>query len=271
MVGWSRLQKTGWVTVLTAAVLATIDLPLATIPIALWLLLVLVAPFLHQLGFFVPVISRGPSGQRGVALTFDDGPDTRSTPALLQLLKHHRVHATFFTVGQQAAKHPELVRAILAHGHSIGNHGYHHDTLAAFKGASRALDEIVAAQKVLAELGVTPLVFRPPVGITYPAMGAALAKLDMTAVTFSCRAWDRGNRAVAQISRRILKQVQPGDIIMLHDRFPPQGGEPARWLDEVAILLTGLGDKGLVIRPLAELIGRPVDRRPSEASHRHIS
>lgn len=267
MTGLSRLQKLGLLTILVAAVLALIDLALATVPVAMLLLLFLIAPFVHQLGFFMPVISRGHSNQRAVALTFDDGPDPRSTPALLRLLKRHRVQATFFTVGRQAERHPDLIRAILAHGHTIGNHGYHHDTLAAFKGARRVLDEIVATQRVLTDSGVTPLVFRPPVGITYPAMGAALARLNMTAVTFSCRAWDRGNRSIAHISRRILNRVRAGDIIMLHDRFPPQGAEPARWLDEVGLLLTGLGERGLAIRPLADLIGRPVDRRPAIQGH----
>lgn len=267
MTGLSGPQKISLLAVLAAAVLALIDLPLATVPLAILLLLFLTAPFVHQLGFFMPVISRGHSSQQAVALTFDDGPDPMGTPALLQLLKRHRVQATFFTVGRQAARHPDLIRAILAHGHTIGNHGYHHDPLAAFKGARRVLDEIVTTQQVLADSGVAPLVFRPPVGITYPAMGAALARLNMTAVTFSCRAWDRGNRSIAHISRRILNRVQPGDIIMLHDRLPPQGAEPARWLDEVAFILTGLGEKGLVVRPLAELIGRPVDRRSAIRGH----
>jgi peptidoglycan/xylan/chitin deacetylase (PgdA/CDA1 family) len=259
----SRPLKLGLLTVLAAAVLALIDPPLAAIPVSMLLLLFLIAPFVHQLGVFMPVISRGPPNQQAVALTFDDGPDPMGTPALLRLLKRHRVQATFFTVGRQAAAHPDIIRAILAHGHTIGNHGYHHDTLAAFKGARRVGDEIVATQRVLADSGVTPLVFRPPVGITYPAMAAALARLNMTAVTFSCRAWDRGNRSIAHISRRILNRVKPGDIIMLHDRLPPQGAEPARWLDEVDLILTGLNEKGLAIRPLAELIGRPVDRRPA--------
>ena len=267
MTGLSRPQKLGLLTVLVATVLALIDPPLAAIPVAMLLLLFLIAPFVHQLGFFMPVISRGQSNQRVVALTFDDGPDPRGTPDLLRLLKRHRVQATFFTVGRQAASHPDLIRAILVHGHTIGNHGYHHDTLAAFKGARRVRDEIVATQRVLADSGVTPLVFRPPVGITYPAMGTALAMLNMTAVTFSCRAWDRGNRSIAHISRRILNRVKPGDIIMLHDRLPPQGAEPARWLYEVALILTGLREKGLVIRPLAELIGRPVDRRLANQGH----
>ncbi len=269
MVGFARLHTIGILALLMAAAMVLIDPPLALIPITLFLLLLLTAPFVHQLGFFMPVIYRGPSNQRVVALTFDDGPDPKSTPALLRVLKRHRVQATFFTIGKRVASHPELISEMLAHGHTIGNHGYHHDTLAAFKGERRVLDEIMATQRVLAELGVTPLVFRPPVGITYPAMGAALTKLKMTAVTFNCRAWDRGNRSIAKISHRILKRVKPGDIIMLHDSVFPQGGEPVRWLKEVTLILTGLEEKGLVIRPLAELIGRPVDRRPADGPHEH--
>ena len=269
MVGFSRLYKIGMLALLLAVVMAAIDPPLATVPLCLFMLLLLTAPFVHQLGLFFPVISRGQADKPLVALTFDDGPDPRSTPALLRLLNGHRVQATFFTVGQQAAKHPELIRSILAHGHSIGNHGYHHDALAAFKGARRVTHEIEKTQQVLAKMGARPLVFRPPVGITYPALGAVLAKLNMTAVTFSCRAWDRGNRSIVHLSRRILKRVRPGDIIMLHDRFPPQGGDPAQWLDEVELILTGLGEKGLAVRPLAELIGRPVDHRSADEGRRH--
>ena len=244
--------------------LALIDVRLSLVPITLFLLLYLVAPFVHRLGFFLPVISCGRPGKSGVALTFDDGPDPRSTPALLRLLGRHGVEATFFVIGERAAAHPDLIQEVLEHGHTIGNHGYHHDAWAAFKGAQRVLGEITAAQKVLSDLGVTPLIFRPPVGITYPALGKALAKLDMTAVTFSCRAWDRGNRSITFLADRILKRVQPGDIIMLHDCLPAHGGEMRRWLNEVSSVVTGLKEKGLEIRPLAELIGRPVDcrRRP---------
>ena len=148
--------------------MALVDLRLALIPAALFLLLCLVAPFLFRFGFYLPIISRGRTGQRVVALTFDDGPDPATTPHLLRLLAAHDVPATFFVVGQRAAAYPELIRAILDGGHTIGNHSFRHDSLVAFRGPEKIAAEILTAQRVLEGLGVTPMVFRPPVGITYP-------------------------------------------------------------------------------------------------------
>lgn len=261
LAGLSRIEKIGLIALSAAGLFATIDLTLATVPIAMLLLIFLAAPFVHQLGFFIPVISNGSVDRPAVALTFDDGPDPDTTPALLELLERLDVTATFFVVGRRVATHPALVKQIMAQGHAIGNHGFHHDPLAPFKGAGRAVQEIVATQKALAPLGVAPLIFRPPVGITYPAMGRALAELNMVAVTFSCRAWDRGNRSVSRIARRILRRVRPGDIIMLHDRVPPQRSDTALWLGQVAAVVSGIRERGLTIVPLEELIDRPVDQR----------
>lgn len=261
LTGYSRYHKIIILSMIGSAVVGWVDLSLAAVPLALAFLLILSASFLHQLNLFVPAINRNRSGKRVVALTFDDGPDPRSTPALLHLLARYRVQATFFVIGERVCAHPGLISEILRHGHTIGNHGYRHDPLAAFKGARRVMTEISATQDLLTGLGVTPLVFRPPVGITYPAMGTALSSLQLTAVTFSCRAWDRGNRAITSLSKRILKRVRPGDIIMLHDSWPPKEADAARWLNEVLSILKGLEAKGLAVQPLAELIGRPVDHR----------
>lgn len=230
-------------------------------PLTLFLLLCLVAPFLYRFGFYLPVISCGKSGRRIVALTFDDGPDPATTPLLLDLLSDHGVTATFFVTGRRAAAYPALINAILERGHTIGNHSFDHDSLVAFKGAKRIGREIFKAQQVLADLGVSPLLFRPPVGITYPGLGKALAGVGLTAVTFSCRARDGGNRSVNHLSERILRRVRPDDIIMLHDSRPRRPAHLSRWLDEVARILRGIPRKGLTVRPLAEVIGRGVDRR----------
>ena len=254
----TKVQKLGLTALLMALLMALVDPAVALVPLTLFLLLLLMAPFVHRLGLFLPVTSRGNRGSGAVALTFDDGPDAATTPALLQLLQRYGVPATFFVIGERASSRPDLVKAILDEGHTVGNHGFHHDTWAAFKGGQRVLDEIVATQKVISKQGVTPRLFRPPVGITYPAMGRALAGLEMDAVTFSCQAWDRGNRSIAHIARRILKRVKPGDIIMLHDSPPPRRDDLDRWLREVAAIVEGLRGMGLKIRPLAELIGRPV-------------
>ena len=216
----SKIQQIGGAALVCALVLALVDARLALVPAALFLLLFLSAPFIYRFGFFLPIISRGCSGRKIVALTFDDGPDPVTTPLLLDLLAAHGVAATFFVIGRRAKAHPELIRAILDHGHTIGNHSFSHDTLVAFKGVQMIEAEIAASQRVLSGLGVTPLLFRPPVGITYPLLGSVLAGLGLTAVTFSCLARDGGNRSIGRLAERILRRVRPDDIIMLHDGLP---------------------------------------------------
>ncbi len=259
----TKVQKLGLIALLMALLLALIDPTFGLVPLTLFALLYLLAPFVHRLGLFLPVVSRGNPGMGAVALTFDDGPDPRTTPALLQLLAHHGVAATFFVIGERIVNRHDLIKSILDQGHTIGNHGFHHDTWVAFKGGRQVQDEIAATQKVLAGLGVVPRLFRPPVGITYPAMGRALTKLGMTAVTFNCQAWDRGNRSITHLARRILSRVKSGDIIMLHDGLPPESGDVDRWLGEVAAIVDGLQSAGLKIRPLGELIGMPVHDNPA--------
>jgi hypothetical protein len=100
-------------------------------------------------------------------------------------------------------------------------------------------------------------VFRPPAGITSPRLGPVLDRLGMTAVSFSRRALDLGNRRIAGTALRILGRVRPGDIILLHDSSPGKTGSDL-FLRELESLLRGLEDRGLSVIPLERLIGRPV-------------
>ncbi|MGA3114438.1 MAG: polysaccharide deacetylase family protein [Syntrophobacteraceae bacterium] len=258
-------QKISLAALVCALGMALVDLRLVLIPAVLFLFLCMVAPFLYRFSFYVPIISRGCTGQRVVALTFDDGPDPATTPHLLRLLAAHDSPATFFVVGQRAAAYPELIQAILDAGHTIGNHSFRHDSLVAFRGSKKIAAEILMAQCVLENLGVTPTVFRPPAGITYPGLAKVLARLGLVAVTFSCRALDRGNRSIGCMAERILGRARPDDIIMLHDHLPVPRQNVSQWLAEVEAILSGIPRKGLVFRPLSELIGRSVDCRPGHA------
>lgn len=262
MAGLNNREKIGVAALICAVGLAQIDLRLALIPVSLYLLLCLVAPFLPRFSFYLPIISSGRTGRQAVALTFDDGPDPATTPPLLRLLGTHGVPATFFVVGQRAAAYPALIRGILDAGHSIGNHSFNHDPLVGFKGREKIAQEVLMTQRILDDLGVTPMVFRPPVGVTYPGLGKVLKELGLVTVTFSCRALDRGNRSIGHIAERILRKARGDDIIMLHDHPPVHPASISGWLAEVEALLSGITHKGLEIRPLSELIGRPVDRRP---------
>ena len=254
----STAEWSGLLSLATAALLFFVDARLSLIPLTVFLLLCISAPFFPRFGFYLPIISRGNSGKRAVAITFDDGPDPLTTPHLLRLLLEHRVKAVFFVTGKNAAENPELINAILEQGHAIGNHSYSHNTLVLFKSCQGIIKEIKAAQNVLGEFGVRPLAFRPPAGITNPRLRPALLNCGVYLVNFSCRAFDGGNRWIENLSGRILKRVRPDDIILLHDSRPKYENTIPQWLNEIELLLSGLKSRGLTVLPLSEIIGKPV-------------
>jgi peptidoglycan/xylan/chitin deacetylase (PgdA/CDA1 family) len=203
------------------------------------------------------VISRGKQGAGGIALTFDDGPFPASTPVLLDLLAKYQLPATFFVVGNNAAAHPELIAAILAQGHTIGNHSSHHDNLLVLRGCRALTEDIRTTQEILMRAGIRPLVFRPPIGITSPRLKPVLASLGLQTVTFSCRIFDLGNRRVRHLAARVLTHLRPGDILLLHDNPPLSEETKVEWYKELDRLFSTLHQWRCVV-PLAALIDQPV-------------
>jgi peptidoglycan/xylan/chitin deacetylase (PgdA/CDA1 family)/2-polyprenyl-3-methyl-5-hydroxy-6-metoxy-1,4-benzoquinol methylase len=239
------------------AILLFIDVSLAPLPLILFILICCITPLFPRLSFFLPVISKGKSGAKGVALTFDDGPDPEVTPYLLGLLARHRVTATFFVTGARAERYPDIIRAILAGGHTLGNHSYSHSPFLMLKGRTTLKREIELAQSVFLQFGIVPLAFRPPVGITNSRLWRVLLENGMFCVNFSCRAADFGNRRVVKLAGRLLAKAVSGDIILLHDVAPRQGNV-THLLHEFLSLIEGLKEKGLEIVPLSRLIGKEV-------------
>jgi peptidoglycan/xylan/chitin deacetylase (PgdA/CDA1 family) len=255
---FSAAAKTGLVALVLATILIVVDGWLAVIPLAGFLLLCLAAPFFPGFGFFLPVICKGASGKRAVAITFDDGPDPLTTPLLLELLLKRQIKATFFVTGEKAAAYPKLIKDIVRQGHLVGNHSYKHSYRILFKTSPSIMADIQAAQNVLNDFGIRPLAFRPPAGMTSPGLRSALLETGLYLVNFSCRALDGGNRRLRNMAKRILKRIRPDDIVLLHDSRPPDQSLIPVWLNEVETLLAGIEIKGLVVLPLSELIGKPV-------------
>lgn len=243
----------------TAALLAIAGAPpqWVCLPLLAFLAMVALAPAFSRWGFFLPVLSRGEGSQPQVAITFDDGPDSRTLPALLSLLERHGAKATFFVVGERVKERPELVHEILGHGHEVGNHSLTHDPLLMFRSMKRLHHEVQGCQDVLAPLGIRPTVFRPPAGVTNSRLPIVLEALGLTCVTFNVRPLDFGNRRLAQLAQRVLGDVGPGAIVLLHDTLP-HAGTLQGWLDEVDAILTGLRMRGLEVVPLSVLLGRPI-------------
>jgi peptidoglycan/xylan/chitin deacetylase (PgdA/CDA1 family) len=251
-------ERAGCVALLASVLLLGVDPRLAAIPLLVFILLCAVAPFFPASSFFLPVISRGTSGKRAVALTFDDGPDPMTTPGLLLLLKKHHVMATFFVNGSKAVRYPQLVVELRAQGHTLANHSFNHDTFGSFKRTKTMAREIEATQSVLRAAGVVALAYRPPMGITVPRLGRLMKQNGMYVVNFSCRARDGGNRWIRNLSRKILKRVRADDIVLLHDVAPTPPSLLPYWLNEIDLIIRGIRNNGMEILPLADIIGRPV-------------
>jgi peptidoglycan/xylan/chitin deacetylase (PgdA/CDA1 family) len=248
----------GFGSYLAAFLLYFIDIRLAFIPLALFILICFIAPFLPGIGFFLPVIHKGNSSKNGVALTFDDGPDPRTTLLLLDLLIKHNVRATFFVTGQNADRYPKLIKNILSNGHSIGNHTFSHDHFIMLKSTRHLHKEVKMAQEIFKKQGFTPLIFRPPVGITNSKLYKILDINGLYCVNYSRRACDAGNRRIKNLSKKILNRIKSNDIIMLHDILPKKESELSMWLNEIDCLITGILSKNLTILPLSEIIEKPV-------------
>lgn len=165
-----------------------------------------------------------------VALTFDDGPDPESSPQVLDLLAAAGATATFFLVGERAARHPELVRRIAADGHAVGSHSWSHPR--PWELSARQLHDDYARghEAVQDALGRSTALFRPPHGHLGAGGLMALLRLRLRPVlwTHDPEDWAAGTTR-AQILER-LADVQAGDVVLLHDALVPvvlPGGGPS--------------------------------------------
>lgn len=190
------------------------------------------------------------SARDAVALTFDDGPDPASTPALLDLLESRGARATFFVVGERVRAHPELVRRCQAEGHELGNHSHTHSPWLNFRLRRGMQREIAACQDALeATTGCRPRWYRPPVGLRNPSVHPACDALGLQVIGWQVRSFDRAHRAPAAVVERVLHQIRPGGIVLLHDRGQPR----ERLLTITNGILQGLAARGLRAVTLEEL------------------
>jgi peptidoglycan/xylan/chitin deacetylase (PgdA/CDA1 family) len=204
-----------------------------------------------QLRFFGPFICRGNISRRCVALTFDDGPDARSTPALLDLLRERSVEAAFFCVGNRVATHPELAARIVGGGHLLENHTYTHSKATNLFSVGRLRAELARTQKVIQETtGTAPLLYRPPMGLSNPRAFRVARSLGLTVVGWTARGLDTKITDPERIVARIERRLEPGTIILLHD-----GNIPAdRLIVTVKMLLDRLCALGYEVVRLDRLL-----------------
>jgi peptidoglycan/xylan/chitin deacetylase (PgdA/CDA1 family) len=178
--------------------------------------------------WFGPVITRFRTQKKAVWLTIDDGPHPEDTPALLKLLKTHNAQATFFVIGRQVEKYPELARAILRAGHTLANHTQKHPVLFFWCYLqTRLTREIDDCTKTLREAtGEQPRWFRAPAGMANLFLHFLLRDRNLKLIGWSARGFDGLLHNTEAMAKRICKSIQPGAIILLHEGRRDRQGRP---------------------------------------------
>jgi peptidoglycan/xylan/chitin deacetylase (PgdA/CDA1 family) len=186
--------------------------------------------------------------RREVAITIDDGPDPVVTPQVLAILAEHGAHASFFCIGVRAAQNPEVVRAIVAAGHRIENHGQRHRNHSSLFGPGAWSREVCEAQETLTELaGRAPVYFRAVAGLRNPFLEPVLCRSGLHLASWSRRGYDTRASDVQSVFARLTRSLSAGDVLLMHDGHAAQSAEGIPMI--VAVLpriLAHLASLGLV-------------------------
>ncbi|MFN8020405.1 MAG: polysaccharide deacetylase family protein [Acidimicrobiales bacterium] len=204
----------------------------------------------HRLGFVRCMLPNG-----GVCLSFDDGPDPKWTPVLLDELARLQVRATFFCVGRRALDHPEIVRRMLSDGHTVGSHSdeHAHPRTQSLRAMRRSFER--GRQQVESVTGAPVWLFRPPTGLVTWRSAAMSRRAGLRTWLWSVDPEDwRDGITSAEIARR-CSAAQSGDIVLLHDAAELPESEAARdrsaTVNAVPKIVRAVRDNGLDFVPIS--------------------
>ena len=166
--------------------------------------------------FYVQSISR--TKEKGVLLSFDDGPDPVYTPVILDILKKHHAKAMFFRIGKKIKGNEALLRRMQDEGHLLGSHSYSHDPKLGFWTKKKVTEDISQGHGEL--LRVIPGAgnyYRPPFGVTNPTIALALKKCGLHSVAWSVRSFDTRKKDPDKLLKMLTGKIKGSDIVLLHD------------------------------------------------------
>lgn len=191
-------------------------------------------------------ICRVETTQKLVALTFDDGPTAQGLAAVLPALERHQAKATFFLIGQRLT--PQLVQRIVAAGHEVGNHSFHHERMV-LRTSSFYDEEIRSTDAALEAAGAPkPTLFRPPYGKKLVGLPLAVERNGKRMIM-----WDSGDppdRDPRVYARKVLEQVRPGSIVLIHPMYSANATERTA----LPLILDGLAQRGFRMVTVSELL-----------------
>lgn len=181
------------------------------------------------------IVRRVSGAGRAVALTFDDGPREPYTSQILDILADQGIKATFFLVGENIRRYPEVTRRIAREGHAIGNHSWSHRSLAGVSWEI-ARQEIARTDALIRQItGRRPFLFRPPYGALGSLLagpGGVVARQRHLLVLWSVEVADWSTRSPLRVAVGTLRRISPGSIVLLHDGGGPRGHvvTATRWM-----------------------------------------
>lgn len=185
------------------------------------LFLLFYASYNIKAGFYIRAYCQCQTDDRIVAVTFDDGPDPHHTPQVLDVLKEYDVKATFFCIGDKVPGNEDLLRRMVAEGHDVGNHSCSHSSWFPLFGQRKMLNDLKNSAQVLEEItGRKITFFRPPFGVTNPTLARVVRQLGYQTIGWSVRSFDTKGGSVDEIFQRVTRGIEPGAVILLHDRLP---------------------------------------------------
>ncbi len=187
--------------------------------IMIWLILTSIGSLHIRWNYFMHALHKNPKVDGDlIAITFDDGPHPEFTPKALELLKKYNAKATFFCIGKNAERFPELVKNILSEGHVIGNHSYSHTNNFGFLSLKKVHADIERSQEVFKRITNLKLqFFRPPFGVTNPNISKTIKKLKLKTFGWRVRSFDTIAKDPDKVYKKISTKIQKGDVILLHD------------------------------------------------------
>jgi len=175
-------------------------------------------PRSHWLGPNWTQLPAAAGSRNEIALTIDDGPDPVVTPQVLDLLDQYAVQATFFCIGERAARYPDLCLDIVRRGHAVENHSQQHRHHFSLMGRSGIRRELQTAQDTLTAItGQRPLFFRAPAGLRNPFLEPVLANMGLRLASWSARGFDTRIGDAERVRTRLLRGLQKGAILLVHD------------------------------------------------------
>jgi peptidoglycan/xylan/chitin deacetylase (PgdA/CDA1 family) len=166
---------------------------------------------------YIKTLCKAETKERIIAITFDDGPDPKITPQVLNILDKYSAKATFFCIGKHIEDNKELLKEIDKKGHNIGNHTWSHDRWFDLFSAKKMQADIEKTNGLIFEtIGKKTKLFRPPYGVTNPMLKNALKKFNFYNIGWSIRSFDTV-KSTENTLKKIKKELTSGDIILFHD------------------------------------------------------